>query len=169
MSSTLTMTHPAIQAFEPLFASLDDDYEIKLSGKESASYPDDFFSPGRTGLYGYRESTGHEYRGSWHGDMEHMYKADADDLLDFAKGWSPATLTETGLVPLIRELLDMIDHSASDTFETFAERLYWTYYELNDDPEKDGSHYDNAFRNCSKIFNYNVGEHLSEFNAYMRT
>ena len=168
MSSTLPMTRPAIQAFEPLFRRLADDYKIA-----NFDYPRDLSLPEREGIKGHRDLPLIDgmYRCMYPGDMEYTYLADAENLLTFAESWPVAELLESGLARLIRELLVLVEESALSEMNALSETLGHTFAELdyNDHSDREnGFYYSNqADRHVADGFGYYEAVHLRNFDAYM--
>ena len=167
-SKLLFMTRPAIQAFEPLFSRLADDYEI-----ENFDYPWDLSLPDRPTIDGFRPLPLIDgmYRCMCPGEMDDTYLADAEDLLAFAKSWPVAELLESGLARLIRELLLLVEWSALSGMNALADGLEYTFAEL-DDKDRSGRenglyYYNQATKHVTEGFGYYEAVHPQNFDAYM--
>lgn len=159
---------PCVQAFEPLFRRLAEDYEIK-----EFEYPEALSLPEREEIKGHRDlPEAYDFYSCTDPDtVYHVYSEDADDLLDFSRKWPKTKLIESGLPRLIRELLVLVDDSAVSGMDSLMRELEYTLREIDTEyrgDEEDGDYYWNrAVDYVDENFAYEEGAHLRKFDAYM--
>lgn len=100
--------------------------------------------------------------------VDNSYRDDAQAIMDFARRWTPALLSESEIDEVIRALLEMIDSSYVTSREAIIEGMADQYFDMMwgqircwETCEQE------AKRDYHDLFDYTEGHYLKEFEAYM--